>query len=65
QDHARVNPAWFLQVTSKAVQIMDRHGVLDELSHTAGCGSCGACAMEMNLYRLLRDGQARELLDSL
>jgi hypothetical protein len=65
QDHARVNPARFLHVTNKAVRLMDRYGVLDDLSHTAGCGSCGACAMEMNLYRLLRDGQAGDILDLL
>lgn len=65
QDHARVNPAQFLRVTSKAVQIMDQYGLMDSLSQTAGCGSCGACAMEMNLYRLLKDGQAGDILDSL
>lgn len=64
QNHARVNPAWFLEVTNRAVRIMDRYGVLEDLADTAGCGSCGACAMEMNLYRLLRDGQAEGLLDS-
>ncbi|MEE8372458.1 MAG: radical SAM protein [Dehalococcoidia bacterium] len=65
QNYSRVNPAWFLEVTGRAVRIMDRYGVLEDLADTAGCGSCGACAMEMNLYRLLRDGQAEGLLDSL
>ncbi len=65
QNHARVDPAWFLEVTSRAVRIMDGYGVLEDLADTAGCGSCGACAMEMNLYRLLREGQAEDLLDSL
>ncbi|UCG82977.1 MAG: radical SAM protein [Dehalococcoidia bacterium] len=65
QNQARVNPARFLRVTNEAVQIMYRYSVLDDLSHTAGCGSCGACAMEMNLYRLLRDAQADAILDSL
>ncbi len=64
QNHARVNPGWFLELTGRAVRIMDRYGVLEDLADTAGCGSCGACAMEMNLYRLLRDGQAEGLLDS-
>ena len=60
QNHARIDPAWFLEVTKKAVQIMDQHGVLDNLSNTAGCGSCGACAMEMNLYRLSKNDKNRD-----
>lgn len=58
QNHAKVNPAWFLEVTNEAVRIMDRYGVLEDLSHTAGCGSCGACAMEMNLYRISRNAKS-------
>ncbi len=50
----RVNPAWFLKMSGQANTIMDSHGLLDDLACTAGCGSCGACSMEMNLYRLGR-----------
>jgi hypothetical protein len=65
ENHARVNPAWFLKVTRKAVGIMDQHGVLEALAQTAGCGSCGACAMEMNLYRLSKNYDNKEFHDSL
>jgi hypothetical protein len=65
ENHPRVNPAWFLQLTKKAVRIMDEYGVLESLASTAGCGSCGACAMEMNFYRLMKNGQAENMLDLL
>ena len=51
-DSPRVNPSWYLRMTCEANAVMARHGVLDDLAATAGCGSCGACSMEMNLYRL-------------
>ncbi|MBE0480437.1 MAG: hypothetical protein IBX68_05605 [Dehalococcoidia bacterium] len=54
----RVNPSWFLDLTGDAVMIMDRSNMLAGLSRTAGCGSCGACSMEMNLFRL-RNGIGR------
>ena len=54
EEHPLVNPASYLEITKKANQIMDRYGVLTDLANTAGCGSCGACAMEMNLYRISR-----------
>jgi hypothetical protein len=60
---ARVDPAWFFELTRKAVRIMDDYGVLEDLAGSAGCGSCGACAMEMNLYRLAREGGADYVLD--
>lgn len=51
EDYPRVNPARFLDVSQEAVRIMQERGVMEGLACTAGCGSCGACAMEMNLYR--------------
>ena len=57
ETHSRVNPARFLEVTKKALKIMERYDVLDDLASTTGCGSCGACAMEMNLYRLLKSNK--------
>jgi hypothetical protein len=63
EDYPRVNPAKFLKVTKKAVMIMERYDVMDDLASTAGCGSCGACSMEMNLYRLLKSDKGGELHD--
>jgi hypothetical protein len=63
ENHARVDPAWFFELTKRAVRIMEDYGVLEELADTAGCGSCGACAMEMNLYRLATQGGADYVLD--
>jgi hypothetical protein len=40
---------------------MERYAVLDGLSSTAGCGSCGGCSMEMNLIRLLKNNKDKEL----
>ena len=65
ENYPRVNPAKFLEVTRKALMIMEQYDVLDDLSHTAGCGSCGACSMEMNLYRLLKNDKDKELYDFL
>lgn len=63
ENSPRVNPAWFLGLTKKAVRIMDEYDVLDDLAATAGCGSCGACAMEMNLYHIIRNSQTAVVLD--
>jgi len=63
ESYPRVNPAWFLKVTKKALMIMEQYDVLDDLARTAGCGSCGACSMEMNLYRLLKNTSDKELHD--
>jgi hypothetical protein len=65
QNHGRVNPAWFLKLTDQAVRIMNDYGVLDNLAKTAGCGSCGACSMEMNLHRLSKNNDNKEFHDSL
>ncbi len=54
EGHSRVNPASFLELTEKANKIMGKYDVLKDLANTAGCGSCGGCSMEMNLYRLSR-----------
>lgn len=63
ENYPRVNPAKFLKVTKKAVMIMEQYDVMDDLANTAGCGSCGACSMEMNLYRLLKNNRDKELYD--
>lgn len=63
ENYPRINPARFLKVTKKAVMIMDQHGLIENLSNTAGCGSCGACSMEMNLYRLLKNNEGRDFCD--
>lgn len=61
EDYPRISPAWFLKLTKKALMVMERYAVLDDLSNTAGCGSCGACSMEMNLARLLKNNKDKEL----
>jgi hypothetical protein len=61
EDYPRVNPARFLDVSQEAVRIMQERGVMEGLACTAGCGSCGACAMEMNLYRLLKNNNDNTL----
>jgi biotin synthase-like enzyme len=63
ENHPRANPAWFLKVTKKALMIMEHYDVLDDLARTSGCGSCGGCSMEMNLYRLLKADSSKELHD--
>jgi len=63
ENYPRVNPSRFLEVTKKALIIMEQYNVLNDLYHTAGCGSCGACSMEMNLYRLLKNNNDKELYD--
>ena len=65
ENYPRIDPAKFLEVTKKALMIMEQYDVLDDLSHTAGCGSCGACSMEMNLYRLWKNNRDKEFYDFL
>jgi biotin synthase-like enzyme len=55
-NNPRVNPAWFLEITGEANKIMGQYNVMQALANTAGCGSCGGCSMEMNLYRLTKNG---------
>jgi hypothetical protein len=55
ENNPRVNPAWFLEITQKANMIMGQYDVMQALANTAGCGSCGGCSMEMNLYRLIKN----------
>ena len=57
ENNPRVNPAWFLEITRKANVIMGQYDVMQALANTAGCGSCGGCSMEMNLYRLIKNGE--------
>jgi hypothetical protein len=57
ENNPRVNPAWFLEITGKANLIMKQYDVMNALASTAGCGSCGGCSMEMNLYRLIKNGE--------
>ncbi len=57
ENSPRVDPSWFLEITRKAIGIMERHGVMETLANKAGCGSCGGCSMEMNLYRLMKNGE--------
>jgi biotin synthase-like enzyme len=57
ENNPRVNPAWFLEITRKANMIMGQYDVMQALANTAGCGSCGGCSMEMNLYRLINNGE--------
>jgi len=64
ENYPKTNPAQFLKVTLKAMMIMDQRGLLQELASTAGCGSCGACSMEMNLYRLLKNNEGKHLISS-
>jgi uncharacterized radical SAM superfamily protein len=54
ENRERINPVWFLGITKKAIYMMDKKGLTNKLSETSGCGSCGACSMEMNLYRLVK-----------
>jgi hypothetical protein len=65
ENYPRVNPARFLEVTRKALIMMEQYDVLNDLYHTAGCGSCGACSMEMNLYRLWKNNRDKEFYDYL
>lgn len=62
-NHPRTSPARFLKVTKEANMIMDQSGLLESLSEAAGCGSCGACSMEMNLYRLSRNSEGEDFYD--
>jgi biotin synthase-like enzyme len=57
ESYPRINPIWFLQITKKAIMMMEQHDVMNALANTAGCGSCGGCSMEMNLYRLIKNGE--------
>ncbi|OGF31651.1 hypothetical protein A2533_02775 [Candidatus Falkowbacteria bacterium RIFOXYD2_FULL_35_9] len=54
ENRERINPVWFLGITKKAILLMDKKGLTNKLSKTSGCGSCGACSMEMNLHRLTK-----------
>jgi biotin synthase-like enzyme len=54
ENHEKINPMWFLRITKKAILMMDKKGLTDKLSKTSGCGSCGACSMEINLHRLAK-----------
>jgi len=56
ENNPRVNPAWFLEITVQANRIMKKYNVMQSLANTAGCGSCGGCSLEMNLYRLNKNG---------
>jgi len=53
ENHRKINPAWFLAITKKVIAAMDKKKLLRKLSRTSGCGSCGACSMEINIYRVM------------